>query len=533
MPFYDQVVSVTEVDTPEDVYDIEVEETHNFFADELCVHNCIGGILSKIVFENQDPSQEWRSWEVTDYNMDKIQTELKTVTDRFLEALGGSSPEENYYLELQFNKLRPQHLVNYHLIELARRTGLKLVVTADSHYSNPAHWREREIYKAMAWASKTKGTVDLSTLPQTIDELKCELYPKNAEQIWETYKREKVLYPNVYRDDVDQVVADAVERTHDITHNLIGDVTIDKKVKLPGIGRLLQKDRLESLQSAFAGLSEDDLALKELVRVGIEGLKAKGVAGDDRYVKRLRHELETIKHLKFAKYFLTYKKIIDLVDTCMLIGAGRGSAAGSLLAYVLGITQIDPVRFGLLFERMLTKHKVGYPDIDCLSSNTKALLSSGAAMSLGELEVGDVVLDLNNEPRKVLAVQHRASNDSDDELWTVVVNVNGVYGSFIANHKHRMFLSDGSVTSVGNLEVGAKLCSHGKEAVVAGLVPLESQVELTDITVEGTASFQIIPFNVVVVTTATHQKTLVGINTYSMDTDDYDRPSSTRFELEL
>ena len=109
-------------------------------------------------------------------------------------------------------------MVNYHLIELSKRTGLKLVVTVDSHYSNPNHWREREIYKAMAWSSKTKGTIDPETLPKTVDELKCELYPKNADQLWNTYLEQKALYPDLYNDD--QLICDAIERTHDIAHNL-------------------------------------------------------------------------------------------------------------------------------------------------------------------------------------------------------------------------------------------------------------------------------------------------------------------------
>lgn len=63
---------------------------------------CIGGKLAKVVFDNQNPAEEWRSWKVTDYNLEKIQAELKAVSDRFVDALGGA---ENYYVELQMNKL--------------------------------------------------------------------------------------------------------------------------------------------------------------------------------------------------------------------------------------------------------------------------------------------------------------------------------------------------------------------------------------------------------------------------------------------
>jgi len=318
---------------------------------------CIGGKLAKVVFDNQNPAEEWRTWKVTDYNLEKIQAELKAVSDRFVDALGGP---ENYYVEIQMNKLGPQHLVNYHLMELSKRTGLKLLMTVDSHYSNPAHWREREIYKAMAWSSKTKGSIDPDTLPKTIDELKCELYPKNAEQIWAEYTKLKSDYP--FYDD--QIVCDAIERSYDIAHNLIGDVSIDRKVKLPAIGRLIEKSALDKLLERFTGMSEDDLAFKQLVVLAVEGMRKLGRGNDDEYIARLKNELETIKHLKFAKYFLTYHKIMAIVGDHMLIGNGRGSAAGSLLAYTLNITQVDPIRFGLLWERFLVRSKKGYPDID-------------------------------------------------------------------------------------------------------------------------------------------------------------------------
>ena len=340
---------------------------------------CIGGRLARTIFDNQDQTVDWKDWGVNRHNYDKIMSELKFVTNKFVDALGGP---ENYYLELQMNRLSAQHLVNFYLMELAKETGLKLVVTVDSHYSNPNHWREREVYKAMAWASKTKGTIDPNTLPKTVDELKCELYPKNAEQVWNTYLEQKAAYPEIYNDD--QLICDAIERTHDIAHNLIGDVFIDRSVKLPGIGRLIEKNALEKLVEASTGMSEDDLAFKQLVVLAVEGMRKLGRGNDDEYIARLKNELETIKHLKFAKYFLTYHKIMAIVGEHMLIGNGRGSAAGSLLAYVLNLTQVDPIRFGLLFERFLVKSK------KCLLPTTYVMALDEVKM-LKDLEIGDMV----------------------------------------------------------------------------------------------------------------------------------------------
>lgn len=321
---------------------------------------CLAGRLSRVVFDHQTSSSDFKLWTPdSNDNFELIQSELARMIAKFKEALG----EENYYLELQFNKIPAQSLVNRHLMEAAKRTGTKLVVTCDSHYADPSHWREREIYKAMAWATKTKGTIDINKIPASFDQLECELYPKNSDQIWDSYnvfcKRQ---YPDVYTDD--GLIAEAIERTHDIAFQQIGDLEFDTKIKYPGIGKLIDADRLKELTVRFNTSSEDDLVFKELVFRCIDGLKFRRKANDNMYIERLKYELEVIKHLNMQKYFLTYAKILEIVSKHILTGPGRGSAAGSLVLYTLNITQVDPIKYGLLFERFQTKYKKGAADID-------------------------------------------------------------------------------------------------------------------------------------------------------------------------
>jgi hypothetical protein len=111
-------------------------------------------------------------------------------------------------------------------------------------------------------------------------------------------------------------------------------------------------------------VDEDTIAFKALKEKAIEGLIWKKKQNSQEYIDRLRHELEVVKHLKFSKYFLTYSKIMNLVSETQILGLARGSAAGSLLAYVLNITQVDPIKHKLLFQRFLVKSKAGFPDID-------------------------------------------------------------------------------------------------------------------------------------------------------------------------
>lgn len=322
---------------------------------------CLGGYLSKIVYSGQT-SEDHNEW-VVDPNhpsFEEVQSKLAQAVYQFQEVMG----KENYYAELQFNSLKAQHLVNMHLIECHKRTGVPLVVTVDAHYSNPEHWREREIHKAMAWMNRSKDQDMLSKIPDSIDQLKCELYPKNAQQVWESYKR----YGKDYSFYDDQIVSEAIEKTHDIAHVQIGTVEPDRRVKLPAMARLVGEDRVNELVNLYSKdidvNDEDELAFKELKDLAIEGLKRRGKFNKKEYVDRTIEELKVIKHLKFSKYFITYTKIMAIVGEHQILGTARGSAAGSLLCYALGITQVDPIRFGLLFSRFLVKNKKGYPDID-------------------------------------------------------------------------------------------------------------------------------------------------------------------------
>lgn len=268
---------------------------------------------------------------------DEVQAKLKNSLDRLVDAVG----QENVFVEIQFNALKPQHLINRHLMKLAKDEGMPLVATADSHYCRPDYWQSREIYKKLGWLNYEK--YDPGMIPQSVDELKCELYPKNASQMWDSYRK----YCAGFDFYDDQTVCDAIERTHDIAHQLIGDVSPDRAVKLPAF--VVPKDR-----------DEHDV-LVELCR---EGMVRLGLDGKPEYEARLEHELGVIKLREAERYFLTMKAIIDIAWEHMIVGPGRGSSAGSLVCYCLNITQIDPLRYGLLFERFLAPARKELPDVD-------------------------------------------------------------------------------------------------------------------------------------------------------------------------
>jgi DNA polymerase-3 subunit alpha len=327
---------------------------------------CIGGVESRVIFEAQD-ANDWSLWHAagkqTPETFERAQKALKNSVEQYVEAFGG---KDNFYLELQFNKLPAQHLVNLHLIEASKRLGVNLVVTADAHYPNPSQWKEREIYRMMAQLSKNPKGFSKDAIAQSIEDLKCELYPKNAEQLWAEYHRHKAIY-NFYKDD--DLICDAIERTHDIAHLMIGKVEPDKRVKLPSIKQLVGKDVVIDPTK-----DEDTIAFKELVRLAKEGIVRRKKDTNKEYVDRLFYELDTVKSLKFSKYFLTYFHLMNECAKELFLGNGRGSAGGSVLAWVLGITQVDPIKYGLIFQRFLNKFKKGFPDIDSdVSDRDKAV----------------------------------------------------------------------------------------------------------------------------------------------------------------
>ncbi|MED4833415.1 DNA polymerase III subunit alpha, partial [Geobacillus stearothermophilus] len=102
-----------------------------------------------------------------------------------------------------------------------------------------------------------------------------------------------------------------------------------------------------------------------LRRLCEQGLARRVPDADERYWKRLRHELDVIQAMRFSDYFLIVADVIAYArQRGILIGPGRGSAAGSLVAYALAITDVDPIQYGLLFERFLNPERVSVPDID-------------------------------------------------------------------------------------------------------------------------------------------------------------------------
>ncbi len=232
----------------------------------------------------------------------------------------------NFYLELQNNGIEDQNLVNQSLIKLSRETGIPLVATNDAHYLRREDSKAHEVLLCIQTGKKM---TDEDRMKFNSD----ELYVKSQEEMVSSFRN----------------IPEAIENTARIADMCNVELEFNK-LHLPEFKVPEEKDPYDYLHSLC-----------------IEGLRR--IYGDDaskpEYTDRLEYELQVIRQMGYVDYFLIVWDFIKYSkDNGIMVGPGRGSAAGSLTAYCLGITTIDPLKYSLLFERFLNPERVTMPDID-------------------------------------------------------------------------------------------------------------------------------------------------------------------------
>lgn len=270
---------------------------------------CLGGILAKSYWTEQENG------------LDAIKRAMKETALKFIDIFG-----DRFYGELQWNAFKEQHIVNKLIIELSQELNFKLISTNDFHYPKPDLWKDRILYKKIGWLNKKD---EKKELPSSLEEVGCELYPKNGNQVWEAYKKYSAINNEVYDD---KVILGSIEETYNIATNRIENYKPDTAIKLP----------------KFI-IPENTTADEELTRQAFEGLKLKKLDNKEEYKQQLNKELSVIKENKFSEYFLMMKAVFNKANEVMLIGTGRGSGAGSLVSYVLGLTRYRSFKMELIF----------------------------------------------------------------------------------------------------------------------------------------------------------------------------------------
>jgi len=335
--------------------------------------------------------------------------------------------------------------------------------------------------------------------------VKAELYPKNAEQVWEEYQKSKSR--NKFYGDCDDIVSDAIERSYDVAHELIQDITFDTNYRYP-------KSIIPAGKTPF----------QLLVEQCKEGMKNRGLDKKEEYIERLKHELGVIKKLDNAAYFVTLAKALDLARKVCLLGVARGSSGGSLVAYVLNITDLDPIKYECRFDRFMSIHRHGAPDIDCLRSDHLIQTTNGPKY-LRDIQVGDQAIDVLGKERLVKFVQHR-SQKVDELCYELLVKKEDVYGTIVASENHRLLAYNSEKNNFDEIYVKDVVTGNslypGIKVVSKTIITVES---LTDITVDESHTFQVVPFDVIEIEKNQRQY-LIHTDTYGYDVqEDFDQGS--------
>jgi len=282
---------------------IDTEVLRSYSKGLIALSACLSGDIPKAILER-------------DYD------KARQKAIEFNEIFG----EGNFYLELQVNGVEEQNFVNQNLVKLSKELGIPLVATNDAHYLKREDAKAHDVLLCIQTGRKI---TDEDRMKFNSD----DFYIKSPEEMAELFK----------------FVPEAVENTVRIAERCNVEIEFNK-IHLPKFDVPGNADPFEFLRNlCFEGL-------KKLLP---------DQADNPEYTQRLDYELSVIRQMGYVDYFLIVWDFIKYAkDNGIMMGPGRGSAAGSLAAYCLGITAIDPLKYNLLFERFLNPERITMPDID-------------------------------------------------------------------------------------------------------------------------------------------------------------------------
>jgi len=236
---------------------------------------------------------------------------------------------DDYYIEIQDHGMPEDRKVNRGLVQISRELNIKLAATNDSHFTNK---KDAKAHDCLLCIQMGKNVTDANRMKFTGWE-----YIKNGDEM-----------AYLFRDHLDSEYVEAsINNTLEIAEKI-------DMIKLAGDPRLPVFD-----------VPVGHTAESFLNKLVFDGLKDRFGTIDDVCETRAFRELKVIEDMNFASYFLIVSDFINWAKSKSIpVGPGRGSAAGSLIAYALGITNIDPLRYNLLFERFLNPERKSMPDID-------------------------------------------------------------------------------------------------------------------------------------------------------------------------
>ena len=281
---------------------IDLELLEKYHEGLICLSACLAGSVNKAILkEDMEEARKIALWH---------------------KNLFG----EDYYLEVQPNGLPEQVLVNQKLVQLSKELDIPLVATNDAHYLKK---EDAYIHEVLLCIQTGKKMNDVDRMKMGAD----EFYVKSPEEMAEYFKN----------------IPEAIENTVKIAEKCNFDFVFGD-IKLPNY----EVPKEYKTHSEF---------FKELCRKGL--IKRYGENPSKEIQDRLEYEISVIENMGYVDYYLIVWDFINYAkNQGISVGPGRGSGAGSIAAYAMGITDIDPIKYNLLFERFLNPERISMPDFD-------------------------------------------------------------------------------------------------------------------------------------------------------------------------
>src|SRR5450432_2965699 len=296
-----------------------IEQYHEGLIATTC---CIGAYVPQMILHSGE---------------EKAEKEFKWWLDMF---------GENYFIELQRHQIPDQEKINQYLLKLAKKYNVPVIATNDSHYTDQEDYNAHDILLCI-------NTGEKQSTPGFDDFVNDEINSKNRRFKFtndQFYLKTQAEMTALFQD-----IPEAIANTG-LVADKVDVLNLKKDILLPAF----------PIPPAFQIHSDNNLNQWEYLKeITYLGAKKRYTDLTAEITDRLDFELFTIKTMGFAGYFLIVSDFIQAGrDMGVFVGPGRGSAAGSVVAYCIGITNIDPIKYNLLFERFLNPDRKSMPDID-------------------------------------------------------------------------------------------------------------------------------------------------------------------------
>lgn len=281
---------------------IDFEVLKEYKEDLIGLSACLNGEINQRILEND------------------IKKAYSTA-EKYLDLFG----KENFYLEVQYHGLKEQKKVNEVLLQIHKDLDIELVCTNDVHYVEKNDAFYQDVLSCIQTGSLLE---DENRMKMPVD----EFYLKDSQMMEEIFKE----FPRAFEN----------------TQKISAMCNVSLEFHNPHL-------------PYFTKLPKDTTNLEYLKILVKEGLIKKYKNLDEKIIKRAKKEIDVINNMGYVDYFLIVWDFVKYAkDNKIAVGPGRGSAAGSIVSYALDITQVDPLKYDLLFERFLNPERVSMPDID-------------------------------------------------------------------------------------------------------------------------------------------------------------------------